>query len=104
MSCVGGLAEKAIEGLCIDKAFLGCNSISIESGVTTPNLYESQVKQSVLKSSRETILITDSSKFGHTSMARICPIKDLNRIITDKNLPRHVGEEIKNMGIALDIV
>lgn len=104
MSCVGGLAEKAIGGLCIDKAFLGCNSVSVEAGVTTPNLYEAQIKQCVLRASRESVLITDSSKFGHTSMARICPIGDLSRVITDSRLPRETRGRIESMGVALDVV
>lgn len=104
MSCVGGLAEKAIGSLCIDKAFLGCNSVTVETGITTPNLNEAQIKQAVLRVSRETILISDSSKFGHTSMARICPLANLSRVITDSHLPQGTREQIEATGVALDVV
>lgn len=104
MSCVGGLAENAIGSLCIDKAFLGCNSVTVETGITTPNLNEAQVKQTVLHVSRETILISDSSKFGRTSMARICPLTSLSRVITDSHLDQEIREQIESTGVALDVV
>lgn len=102
MSCVGGFAESAIRSLCIDKAFLGCNSVTVETGVTTPNLYEAQVKQCVLQSANESILLTDSTKFGHTSMARISPLKNFTRLITDKNIPNR--GEVEATGVDLVIV
>lgn len=104
MSCVGGFAEYAINSICIDKAFLGCNSMTVETGITTPNLYEAQVKQCVLKSANESILLSDSTKFGHTSMARVSPLKDLTRLITDNNIPRYLKDEIEATGIDLILV
>ncbi|HHV31124.1 DeoR/GlpR family DNA-binding transcription regulator [Caproiciproducens sp. LBM24188] len=104
MSCVGGFAENTIKSLCIDKAFIGCNSITVETGITTPNLYEAQVKQCVLKASRETILISDYSKFGHTSMARISPLKDITRLITDNRIPQQLRNQIESTGVDLIVV
>ncbi|NLG92825.1 MAG: DeoR/GlpR transcriptional regulator [Clostridiales bacterium] len=104
MSCVGGFAENTINSLCMDKAFIGCNSITVETGITTPNLYEAQVKQCVLKAARETILISDSSKFGHTSMARISPIKNITRLITDNRIPPELRNQIESTGVDLVVV
>lgn len=104
MSCVGGFAENAIKSLCIDKAFIGCNSVTVETGLTTPNLYEAQVKQCVLQSSQETILMTDSTKFGHISMAKISPIKSITRIITDNSIDDELRKQIENTGVDLVVV
>lgn len=104
MSCVGGFAENTINSLCMDKAFIGCNSITVETGITTPNLYEAQVKQCVLRAARETILISDSTKFGHTSMARISPIKNITRLITDSRIPQQLRSQIEGTGVDLVVV
>jgi len=104
MSCVGGFAENTINSLCVDKAFIGCNSISVEKGITTPNVYEAQVKQCVIKAARETILITDSSKFGHVSMVRVSPIQNITRLITDNNISQRLKEQIEATGVDLILV
>lgn len=104
MSCVGVFAENTINSLCIDKAFIGCNSITVETGITTASLYEAQIKQCVLKAARETILISDSTKFGHTSMARVCPMKSITTLITDNQISQQLRNKIESTGVNLVLV
>lgn len=86
MSCVGAMAESTISDLYFDKLFLGCNALSLEHGVTTPNVNEAHVKKVMLSSAHKSILLCDSSKFGQVSMCRICPVSALDVVITDSNL------------------
>lgn len=99
MSCVGGITENTLANMYFDKVFLGSNSVNLERGVTTPNLYESQVKQSMLKSGKKTILICDSSKFGLTTMAKICSLDAFTAVITDWNLGNKEQKKILDAGI-----
>lgn len=103
LSCVGSIAEKTIEGMYFDKVFLGTNSIDIEHGVTTPNMYEAQVKQRMLKSTKKVILLTDYSKFGQASFAKICPVASLNSIVTDWNVSIEYINQIREMGVDVTI-
>ncbi|OYP58174.1 hypothetical protein CG709_00715 [Lachnotalea glycerini] len=103
MSCVGGITESALSSMYFDKVFLGANSLSLELGVTTPNLYEAQVKQSMLKSAKKAILICDSSKFGITTMAKICSLDSFDAVITDSHLSKEEQRKIKDAGINLVI-
>jgi len=103
MSCVGGVAENTLAGMYFDKAFIGTNSLSLERGVTTPNLYEAQVKQSMLKSAKKAILVCDSSKFGLTTMSKVCSLDSFAFIITDWNLKVEEQEKITEAGINLVI-
>ncbi|HBE78780.1 MAG TPA: DeoR family transcriptional regulator [Firmicutes bacterium] len=99
LSCVGGLAEKAIESLFFDKVFLGANSIDIEHGITTPNTYEAQVKQCMLKSAKEKIVLADYSKFNEVSLAKVCPINGVDRIITDWNAAEPGIKKLRELGV-----
>ncbi|MCR4431353.1 MAG: DeoR/GlpR family DNA-binding transcription regulator [Tepidanaerobacteraceae bacterium] len=99
MSCVGSIAEKAIEGLFFDKVFMGANSLDIEHGVTTPNLYEAQVKCCMLNSTRQSFVLADHSKFGQASLAKVCPISRINNLITDWNSPAEYIEKIRDLGV-----
>lgn len=103
LSCVGSIAEKAIESLYFDKLFLGANSADIVHGITTPNIYEAQVKQQMLKSTKEVILITDYSKFGKVSLSQICPVKTINRLITDSKTPEEYVSKIRDLGVKVTI-
>lgn len=103
LSCVGSIAERAIESLYFDKVFLGTNSIDIEHGLTTPNIYEAQVKQHMLKSAKEIILLADYSKFGQASLAKVCPVTSINKIITDWNVPIEYVNKIQDMGVNVTI-
>ncbi|TCL71632.1 DeoR family transcriptional regulator [Hydrogenispora ethanolica] len=99
LSCVGGITEKAIEGLFFDKVFLGTNSFDIEHGITTPNIYEAQVKQCMLRSAKQKILLTDSSKFHETSLAKVCPVTSIDLMITDWNAPPEYVQQLRELGV-----
>lgn len=101
MSCVGCLAEKAVESMCFDKAFMGTNSLSLETGVTTPNLTEAQIKRCVIEASRQAVLICDTTKFGKVSMARICPLERFGAVVTDWRIPNKLKQGILGAGINL---
>lgn len=88
LSCVGGFTEELFGKLIADKVFLGINNISIEYGLTTPNMQECKVKQSMLQAARRKYLLVDSSKFKTNSLYRICGFKDLNMIITDDTIDK----------------
>lgn len=99
LSCVGGIAEKAIEGLFFDKLFVGTNSLDLEHGITTPNTYEAQVKQCMLKSAKERVLLVDYSKFGTVSLTKVAPVTGVDLIITDWNIDHMYVHHLRELGI-----
>lgn len=42
---MGSSADEFIQGLRVDKAFIGTNGISLKEGCTTPNLKEANTKK-----------------------------------------------------------
>lgn len=101
LSCVGPLAERTVSLLGFDKAFLGASNVSVPYGVTTPKIAEAQIKQSVILSAEQAILLCDSSKFGGASLVKICDLEEFDAIITDNGLPGKTREEFSQAGIAL---
>ena len=99
LSCVGGITEKAIKGLFFDKLFLGTNSIDIEHGITTPNTYEAQVKQCMLKSAGEKVLLVDYSKFNTASLTKVAPVTGVDLIITDWNTNQVYVQDLRELGV-----
>jgi len=82
-SLVGPHAEQALEGLTADKLFLGVDGVDPDVGVTTPEPLEAELNALMIRISRETIAVCDSSKLGRRSLSVIAPVSSLRQIITD---------------------
>lgn len=99
MSCVGSIAEDIISSLVYDKVFMGANAVSIENGTMTPNLYEASIKRKMVQFAQHAFLLCDSSKIGCASMAKICPLKSFDAIITDAKVPAQFKNACEKMNI-----
>lgn len=98
LSCVGAFTEDIFGNLIADRVFLGINNISVEYGLTTPNMQECKVKQTMLQAARKKYLLVDSSKFKTNSLYRICWFKDFNMIITDDGIDKSYAARIYEKG------
>ena len=81
------VGPKTAEGLACfnaDKAFFSCKGIDMEKGITDGNEMFSQVKQVMMYSARESILAVDSTKFDKIAFSKLCDIKSMSTILTDK--------------------
>src|SRR5271166_4634380 len=87
-SLVGPLAEESLRMLSADLFFLGVDGFDLHYGVTTPNLQEARVNRVMTESSRRTVVVCDSSKFGKRSLSLILPTEAVHEAITDKNISR----------------
>ena len=58
----------------VSKAFVGVNGITIENGLTTPDLEEAEMKRTMLSIADERIILTDSTKFQKVARCQIAPI------------------------------
>ncbi|MGX5681939.1 DeoR/GlpR family DNA-binding transcription regulator [Schumannella luteola] len=82
-SLVNPFAAPMLESLRLDTAFIGCNGIHPEHGVTNLNLPDAEIKRLVIGASRRTVLIADASKIGRTDLAVIAPVAAFDLLITD---------------------
>ena len=80
---IGNHSFHLLRELSVDKAFMGCNSFSLEKGASTPNILHSEVKREMISISGKTLLLVDSTKFGKKSFARFAPLDKIDIILTD---------------------
>lgn len=103
LSTVGPLAESSLKIFYCDKLFLGVDSFNLEKGVSTPNIEEANINQTMMSMSKETIAVFDSSKFNKRSFTFIAPVDKINTVITDEGIPMDVKIQLKKMNINLHI-
>lgn len=80
---IGAVAYEQIKQLNFDKAFLGINGID-EEFLTTPDMEEAVIKKTVIKNARKSYIVTDSSKIGRVSFAKVDKIENAT-IITNQS-------------------
>ncbi len=102
-SVVGPIAESNIKSFYCDKLFLGVDSFNITAGISTPNLEEANLNQTMISMAKETIAVFDYTKCYKRSFAHICAVRELTAIVSDRNFPSKLRSEIKSLGVALHI-
>ncbi len=86
MSFIGRGALSSLENYFVDITFMSCRTLSREHGITDSNEAMSELRQKMLRRSNKTFIVADYSKFDKTSFIHICDFKEVDGVITDKNL------------------
>lgn len=96
---VGDMVKQSLSLLSADKYFLSVTSFSIRMGAMETDMAETEIKQSMLHSAGETILVVDSSKFNVTSLIQVAPLKQITKIVTDDGMPADAIQAIEAQGV-----
>jgi len=81
-SLVNPGASVFLEGVHADLAFIGCNGIDVERGVTNVNFPEGEVKRRMVASSARAVLIADGAKLRQVHLGLIGAVEDFGLLIT----------------------
>jgi DeoR family transcriptional regulator, aga operon transcriptional repressor len=97
MAFYGAQTEAALDGLHVDKLFLGVDGIDLKKGITTHYESEAILNRKMAKIADQVIAVTDASKFGRTCLHRIIGLEDVDLLITDSG----ASQEFVTAGAAL---
>lgn len=82
---IGGWANQLLNTVSLDVAFLGSDGFQHLNGPSTASFEECEFKQHVLTRSRQTVILSDNSKFCNNSLFQFCEWKDVYALITNKS-------------------
>ena len=82
-SLVDPLAGLVLSQIHADLAFIGCNGVDLDGGVTNINLPEAGVKALMLAAAERVIVVADRSKLGQVHLGRVGPLSAFHTLITD---------------------
>jgi DeoR family transcriptional regulator, aga operon transcriptional repressor len=102
-SLVGPHAEQTLRGLNADRLFLGVDGLDPEIGLSTPDVLEAQLNASMIRVSREVIVVADSTKFQRRSLSVIAPLDQVHKVITDDRVSAEMVAALKahNVGVVI---
>lgn len=86
-SFYGDLSVRFIRGFRIDVAVLGTCAMS-EAGLTTAEPLDQSLKRALMESARRKVVVTDHSKLGKEMLLRVCELRELDVLVTDRDAPK----------------
>ena len=81
---VGTDAESVLKNYNADVAFFSCRGISENNIATDNSILENAMRKIMIKNSKKSYLLCDSSKIGKVYLNTLCNVKDLEGLITEK--------------------
>ena len=87
-----------------NKAFIGTTGFELNLGLTCSYMEDVPLKQAMIESSKERILLTDSTKFGKVSSFLFGKIENFTTVITDNGIPDEYARYISSNGVELIII
>src|SRR5215467_8298486 len=82
-SLVGQVAIASLSDIYIDRVFVSVCGIDVARGITVIEPEESLTFRAMIHQAKQTIVVADSSKIGIVNPALICPISNVQMLITD---------------------
>ncbi|MER5888153.1 DeoR/GlpR family DNA-binding transcription regulator [Streptomyces sp. NPDC001941] len=93
-SLVGPVADQAIRSLHFDVLFLGVHGISVEAGLSTPNLAEAETNRRFVASARRVVVVADHTKWGTVGLSSFAGLDAVDTFVTDGGLSAGAREEM----------
>ncbi len=98
MAAVGTWALRELGDIHADVAFLGTNGLTVERGLTTPDLAEAAVKRALIHAARRVVVLADHTKLGRADFAHVADLSDVDTVITDSGVDADLADEIGAAG------
>lgn len=98
-STVGPKTKDFLSDLRASKLFLGVSSLSLKEGLLNSNLYESEIKRTMIAAADQVIVLADSSKFEGASYHVFARWESVDTLVSDHLLPEEIKHVLCDRGI-----
>jgi DeoR family transcriptional regulator, aga operon transcriptional repressor len=102
-SLVNPLATTLLERMHASVAFVGCNGVDPEAGITNVNLPEAEVKRAMVLAAGRRVIVADGSKVGQVALAKVCDLEEVSLLVTDPTADPAVLTEIAAAGCQVEL-
>ncbi|BBI35923.1 DeoR/GlpR family DNA-binding transcription regulator [Cohnella abietis] len=84
----GSVAEKMVESFYADKAFISIDGIMMDKGITGFDEERGRMAGKMMEHSKQSIVLTDQSKFGLMQFYKIADLNEVDCIVSDVAVPK----------------
>lgn len=101
---VGPDAERMLEGIRADLAFVGSEGLDLVAGNHAEDPEAARVTARMAAAARRVICVADRSKLGRIGPVRCLALADLDELITDRRADRRFLEDLRARGLRVTAV
>ena len=98
-SLIGPTAIESLNVVVMDRVFIGVCGVDAERGATTIEAEEAAVFRAMIRQAKEVIVVADSSKVAMISPAVICPVSEIDILITDDGMSKEASRAFSRNGV-----
>ena len=97
----GSLTRQNLKNFHFDQVFFGIDAISINGELMTTDIETAEINSLFIEQSKESYILSDSSKFNKTSLLTFGNLNEITGLITDENIPKPQVKAFEKFGIKL---
>lgn len=97
---LGSFANQMLQSINVQKAFLSVAGINVR-GFYNSNMLLVETERAMMQCADRTIIVADSSKFGRSSLARLCEWSDVHTLVADDELNEKWRKQVKESSVQL---
>jgi DeoR family fructose operon transcriptional repressor len=96
---VGPITEQALQGLRGAQVFLSGEGVTVERGLTTPNVFAAATDQAMMAAGSQVVVLADHTKLGRDTMCQTVPSDRMDILVTDTRADADVVRALRTEGI-----
>lgn len=95
---LGPLAVSALSQIHVRRLFMSVGGIT-EQGLFNTNTLLVETERQMMLSAEEVVVVTDSSKLGHSALAHLCPLQKVHQLVVDRGITDEWRRILEDSGI-----
>ena len=101
LTVYGDIAVSVLKNFNVAKALIGVGGIDLKAGLTDYFYEDAGVHRLSIEQANTVIVLADHDKFGVVTLNRICPLENLDILVTDWMVTEDIVEEYRSLGITV---
>jgi len=99
---LGPIAVEALKSVHARRLFVSAGGIT-EQGLFNSNALLVETERQMIEAAEELIVVSDSSKLGHSALAHLCPLDVVDRLVVDSGITEEWIQIIRDAGAEVTI-
>lgn len=95
----GPLADATLAQISLDVVILGVDAVDVAMGASAHHEGEAHVNRLLAQRARRVIVVADASKLGRATFAQICPLADVDVVVTDEAADPSIVAALTEAGV-----
>lgn len=100
---IGSAAERSLAGIRVQRAFISGNGLTVERGLSTPNMHVASVDQAIVASAQQTVVLADHTKLGSDTMFETLATERIAHLVTDEQADPAELDRFREIGVVVHV-